>query len=93
MINPYRAELGNADIADYFNRIIANVSRYITREIPNSNLPFIKVNYMSEIGSLEWLIGIPMLLLIVYGLYKLGTEGIDHHLLPGYYFWDTAIMA
>jgi len=76
MINPYRAELGNADTADYFNRIIANVSRYITREIPNSNLPFIKVNYLSEIGSLEWLIGIPVLLIIVYGLYKLGRRGL-----------------
>ena len=76
MINPYRAELGNADIADYFNRIIANISRYITREIPNSNLPFIKVNYMSEIGSLEWLIGIPVLLIIVYGLYNLGRRGL-----------------
>jgi len=76
MINPYRAELGNADMADYLNRIIANLSRYITREIPNSSLPFIKVNYLSDIGPLEWLIGLPVLALIVYGLYKLGRRGL-----------------
>lgn len=76
MINPYRAELGNADMADYFNRIIANISRYITREIPNSNLPFIKVNYLSEIEPIEWLIGLPVLVLIIYGLYKLGKRGL-----------------
>ncbi len=76
MINPYRAELGNADMADYFNRIITNVSRYITREIPNSSLPFIKVNYLSDISPIEWLIGLPVLALIVYGLYKLGRRGL-----------------
>jgi len=76
MINPYRVELGNADMADYFNRIIANVSRYITREIPNSSLPFIEVNYLSDIDPLEWLIGLPVLALIVYGLYKLGRRGL-----------------
>lgn len=76
MINPYRAELGNADLADYFNRILANVSRYITREIPNSSMPFIKVNYLSEISPIEWLIGLPVLVLMVYGLYKLGRRGL-----------------
>lgn len=76
MINPYRAELGNAELADYFNRIIANVSRYITREIPNSTMPFIKVNYLSEISPIEWLIGLPVLAMIGYGLYKLGRKGL-----------------
>ncbi len=76
MINPYRAELGNADLVDYLNRIIANVSRYITREIPNSSMPFIKVNYLTEISPLEWLIGLPVLVVIIYGLYKLGRRGL-----------------
>jgi hypothetical protein len=76
MINPYRAELGNADLIDYFNRIVANISRYITREIPNSSLPFIEVDYLSEINPIEWLIGLPILILIVYGLYKLGRRGL-----------------
>ncbi len=57
MINPYRPELGNADIADYFNRFFSNVSRYITREIPSSTLPFIKVNYLDLITITEWIIG------------------------------------
>jgi hypothetical protein len=76
MINPYRAELGNADLADYFNRFFSNVSRYITREIPSSTLPFINVNYREDIQIMEWGIGLIILSFILYGLYKLGTKSL-----------------
>ena len=76
MINPYRPELGNADLADYFNRFFANVARYITREIPNSTFPFIKVNYIQDISSLEWIIGLILLLVSVYGFYKFWQKGL-----------------
>jgi len=76
MINPYRAELGNANLADYFNRFFSNISRYISREIPTSTLPFINVNYREEIQFMEWLIGFVILGFIVFGLYKLGKKSL-----------------
>jgi len=76
MINPYRTELGNADFADYVNRILTNASRYITREIPSSTLPFIEVDYLSDIGYIEWVLGIPIMALIIFGLYKLGNKAL-----------------
>ena len=76
MINPYRAELGNAELTDYINRFFSNMSRYITREIPSGSLPFIQVNYLEDIHIQEWMIGLFILILIIFGLYKLGLKGM-----------------
>ncbi len=71
MINPYRPDLGNASFHDYLVRFIANVSRYLTREIPNSVFPFLSVNYHAPITAFEWIIGLIISGLILYGLIKL----------------------
>ena len=76
MVNPYRPELGNAGFTEYVIRFLSNLSRYITREIPSSTLPFIHVNYLEEIQAIEWLIGFIIIAFIVYGLYKLGRKGL-----------------
>ena len=76
MINPYRPELGVADIADYFNRFFSNVSRYITREIPSSSLPFIKVNYLEPVTVSEWIVGFTILAIMAFGLFKLRKNGL-----------------
>lgn len=71
MINPYRPDLGNADFHDYVVRLFSNISRYITREIPSSTLPFIRVNYPEKISGSEWIIGIIITALIIFGLVRL----------------------
>jgi len=76
MVNPYRPELGNADLAGYVTRFFSNVARYITREIPNSAFPFIQVNYIQEISFVEWILGIALLAVSVYGFYKLWRKGL-----------------
>jgi hypothetical protein len=76
MVNPYRPELGNADLSEYFTRFFSNLSRYITREIPNSSFPFIQVNYASEITPGEWLLGILILAVALYGLYRIRKRGL-----------------
>lgn len=76
MINPYRPELGNADLADYFTRFFSNFSRYLTREIPSGVFPFIQINYLNEIKISEWLAGLVILIFILYGLYRLGLKSL-----------------
>jgi hypothetical protein len=71
MVNPYRPDLGNANMHDYITRIFSNISRYIAREIPSSTMPFIQVNYPSNISFSEWIIGLIMVGLIIYGLVRL----------------------
>lgn len=69
MINPYRPELGNAHLVDYFNRFFDNLTRYITREIPSVLFPFKTVNYLNKVSFPEWFIGMLLLGLMIYGLY------------------------
>lgn len=76
MINPYRPELGNAELIDYFNRFFSNLSRYITREIPSSVFSFINVNYFEEISFNEWLLGLVMVAVGIYGFYKIWRKGL-----------------
>jgi hypothetical protein len=76
MINPYRAELGNADLTDYLIRIFSNLSRYITWEIPSGTLPFIYADYMGDVTLMDWVIGFVILAFIIYGLYKLGMKSL-----------------
>jgi hypothetical protein len=76
MVNPYRPELGNADLGGYVVRFFSNLSRYITREIPNSSFPFIQVNYASEITPGEWFVGIVILAVSLYGFYRIGRRGL-----------------
>jgi len=76
MINPYRAELGNANLADYLDRIFSNLSRYITWEIPSGTLPFVYADYMGDVTFMDWVIGLVILAFIIYGLYKLGMKSL-----------------
>jgi hypothetical protein len=71
MINPYRPDLGNATYADYVTRLTANVSRYIAREIPSSLFPFIKVDYTKPVSSGEWVFGLILTAIIIFGLLRL----------------------
>ena len=73
--NPYRPELGQMGIADWFVRFWNNLERYITREIPNGMFNFIKqVNGPVEkfpLTASEWIIGILVLAVLLFGLLRL----------------------
>ncbi|MCZ6702880.1 MAG: OmpA family protein [Ignavibacteria bacterium] len=71
MINPYRPELGMADFGDLITRIITNISRYISKEIPSVTMPFIETNYREVSNFGDYLIGLIIIGLAIYGLMKL----------------------
>ncbi len=76
MKNPYRPEMGNMEVFDWFTRIGKNLVRYITREIPSGTFPFITVDYDAGITVIQWVTGIIILLIAAYGLYKLPKQRI-----------------
>ena len=72
MVNPYRPELGPMHFGDWFSRFFQNLERYITREIPSGIFDFIQVtNYKNPIAMKEWIIGIIVVLIMIYGLIRL----------------------
>jgi hypothetical protein len=70
-VNPYRPEIGIADLGDYINRFDNNISRYISKEIPTSIFPFYTVDYRQPASTLQWVFSFLLLGLIIYGLWKL----------------------
>lgn len=70
-INPYRPAEGNMELSDWFTRFFNNFSRYITKEIPNGMFPGIEVDYRADATVMQWLIGILIVSIIIYGLIKL----------------------
>ncbi len=70
LINPYNPGLGEATFSDFSERFWSNFSRYVTREIPDSIFNF-GPTYNQPISGKEWLMGIVLILLIGYGLFKL----------------------
>jgi len=71
MINPYRPELGMADFGDVITRIVSNITRYISKEIPSVTFPFMEINYREVSNFVDYLIGLIIVGLAVYGLIKL----------------------
>ncbi len=70
--NPYRPELGQMELFDWFIRIWNNFERYITREIPSGTFNFIQVvDSKTPFAALEWIIGIACVLLMLFGLFKI----------------------
>ena len=87
--NPYREELGTMVLSDWFTRISNNLQRYITREIPNGCFGFISVNYKDPIVYSEWIIGLLILIVIAYGIYKLTNYRL---LVSGYLLGTFGIL-
>jgi hypothetical protein len=66
--NPYQRELGKMEIFDFLGRIVANIVRYISIEIPRIVVPVLPENQSSVPG---WIIGIAMSCLIIWALIRL----------------------
>ncbi|WP_258104280.1 glycosyltransferase family 39 protein [Marinoscillum sp. MHG1-6] len=77
MINPYRPELGGMELADWFSRFWENLERYLTREIPSGVFNFLKVtNYNDPITSKEWVIGLIIFAIMLFGLTRIKKYGL-----------------
>ena len=71
MINPYRPELGQAELTNYIDRFFANIIRYISKEIPNADFPFITVDYRAEASLGMWVLGLLIITLTLYGIWQI----------------------
>lgn len=71
MINPYRPELGSAGFGDYLSRIGHNVTRYLTKEIPQATVSITKPNYRQAASVSQWVYGIAFFMLIIFGVLNL----------------------
>lgn len=72
-VNPYRPELGDLGITDLFTRIWNNFQRYICMEIPGSSFTFLssdEYNRTEGYEISEWVIGIILIGLILFGIFK-----------------------
>lgn len=71
MVNPYQPALGQASFGDFVDRIFENFTRYITREIPSALFPVKDPEYNAASSGDEWLLGIVVLALIIFGIISL----------------------
>jgi len=75
--NPYRPELGQMEFIDWFKRIWNNIERYTTREIPSGIFDFILTKkHTDPIATSEWIIGIVIAIVIVFGVIRLKKHAI-----------------
>ena len=70
-INPYRPEMGMAGFGDFADRFGSNVGRYITKEIPATTFSFYEPVNKEDSTSLQWLLGLILITLIIYGIWHL----------------------
>lgn len=72
--NPYNLEEGALTLDGVFLRLNENTQRYVTKEIPNSIFPRIKVTYTNEnglfhgAGASQWAIGLFLIVIMVVGI-------------------------
>ncbi len=89
MINPYRPELGEAGLSNYIFRFASNLGRYISREIPEVLFPYRVFNYKEPVDNIEWLVGVLILIIIVWGVIRLKTY---RKLIIGYVAATFAVL-
>jgi hypothetical protein len=70
-VNPYRSELGNAGIGDYFHRVFNNIERYISREFVASLFQVEHLNYLEEASWFDWGLGIILIVIMILGFLSL----------------------
>ncbi len=68
LINPYRPELGMADLGDYMNRFFENVTRYISMEIPYSIFPANRPDYTGSADTGAWILGLVVVGMTIFGI-------------------------
>ncbi len=89
MINPYQPALGQADFGDFVNRFFNNMGRYITKELPDALFPAFEPNYQQDATSGQWLMGLLLLGIMIFGVIKLAN---NKWLIIGYLLGTLGIL-
>ncbi|WP_185152497.1 hypothetical protein, partial [Fulvivirga aurantia] len=86
--NYYRPESGTVDFSDMVDRVVANVDRIFSIEIPNILVPILELDGESSSALLCWLLGIIAIATIIYGGIKSRAVGI----IAGSYLLFTILI-
>ena len=72
MANPWRPEEGALSFGEFFGRSLQTLRMLVTQALPNSVTPYFNVDYATAPSLANWLIGIIMVILILYGFWQFG---------------------
>jgi len=70
--NTWRPEEGTISLGRLVERFFETQAMLLTKALPDSLFPFIGYDYQTPAGTGEWLIGIGVLAVILYGMWQLG---------------------
>jgi hypothetical protein len=88
--NPYRPELGQMAFSDWITRFGDNLSRYVSKEIPNGLFPNLSIaNYQEGSSATLWLVGLAILGLSAFGWHRLQSA---KPLVAGYILGSFGIL-
>jgi hypothetical protein len=88
--NPWRPEKGEVGILGLLQRTFEQGKMLITKAIPDSVFNFITADYQEPAGGGEWLIGILVLGVLLYGFWHLGQYRL---FFLGYFLASFVIVA
>lgn len=86
-INPYKPELGKLTTSTLIERVHQNIIRYFTGDIPLNIFPMDQPFEKAPLSY--WILGIVMLALMIWGLYKLNDLRL---FILGYFGGSLAIL-
>ncbi|MCS7005859.1 MAG: hypothetical protein NZM38_11115 [Cytophagales bacterium] len=71
--NVWRPEEGTISISRLIERFFETQAMLLTKAIPDSLFPFLNYDYQTSSGAGEWLIGISIFAIILWGMWKLSN--------------------
>ena len=73
-VNPWRPEDGSLDLSGIIHRFFETLGMLVSKALPNSVIPYFKVNYSAEVsaGFFMWVIAILLIFLIIRGFWAFG---------------------
>lgn len=93
-VNPYRPELGKANLSQFVERIIDNLHRYIDKEVPSAIFSNLQIDYKYEEGfyvsnwSYFW-VGLILITLMLFGIFSIKK---NKELILGYIIGTSGII-
>jgi len=88
-VNQWRPEAGYVTFGELVERGFETLRMLVTKAIPDSVMPHFPVDYAAGATFAEWIGGILLIVLIVYGFFRLGKAGV---LLTAYAVFTAGII-